>query len=146
MTGNCKANQQSWLALISLLQGAPFMQSVTVHDIPAVYYSVVNAWLGQQGIHVGADRLVGIKALDCIEWYCLKHNLPDLTALVVHKEPRSQNRHSGDGFFESNQISVANRANLHHHWLHIAMQVVDHKAEYPVQPPPDLCRYGNCAP
>ena len=75
------------------------LESKTIKtDLRAVYYSVLNAWLDQQDIHVGANRLVGIRALDCVEWYCLKHDWPDLTALVVHKDPRPENRHSGDGF------------------------------------------------
>ena len=141
MKGDCAANQKSWSALISLLPGGtPVVPFVTVNNICVVSYSDLNVWLGQQGIRVGWDQLVGIKALDCIEWYCLKHNLPDLTALVVHK----QDQLPGDGFFRSNQIPMANRANLHNLWLQIAQQVIANPANYPIQPPPNLCSYGNC--
>jgi len=132
-TDKCSANQYAWFALVSLLRGASFMEFVPVDGIPTVSYSVLNAWLGQQGLRLGTDRQVGLMALDCVEWYCLKHNLPDLTALVMHHADRLEIRHSGDGFFESNQIAMANRAIRLRHWLHIATQVVDRRVEYPVR-------------
>ncbi|WP_053959750.1 hypothetical protein [Sulfobacillus thermosulfidooxidans] len=138
--GNCAANQVAWVALVQLLNGNALFESDTIDGIPTVYYSTLNKFLASQGTPVGGDRKVGPAALDCIELYCLNHNLPDLTALVIRKDTLIP----GDGFFEMNRISSTSPEQLRPKWLSIAIKVMQHKGKFSIKSPTDLCHYGNC--
>lgn len=140
-TGNCDANRLVWVALVQLINGNALMTSVEVSGVPVVYYSTINAWLRKQNTPVGADQAVGGAALDCVEYYCLNNALPDLTALVVRKDPQPM---PGDGFFIANKIDQLDTDQRKTQWLAMVRQVYRQKAGYSIQPPEDLCQHGNC--
>ncbi len=140
--GNCDANRLVWVALVQLINGNALMTSEEVLGIRIAYYSTINAWLRKQNTPVGADQAVGGAALDCVEYYCLNNSLPDLTALVVRKDPKPI---PGDGFFIANGIDHLDADQRQAQWLAMVRRVYQQKARYSIQSPADLCQHGNCS-
>ncbi|AEW06757.1 hypothetical protein Sulac_3311 [Sulfobacillus acidophilus DSM 10332] len=76
---SCQCNNAAWKILVDRLKKAQ-----SVHDACITYMDLAKN-LNQSLSQCGNYHFVGQQALDCIQAYCCVNKIPDLTALVIHK-------------------------------------------------------------